>query len=130
MTEKQYTEHEATDAAVLMFVRRLHRLYPEAHKAVLTSLSDDIQWALRMADNRADKLRATDAADGTIRTFRDSARIDLAELTARLGHPDHNQQAVLAWTNEDEGHLWTEAEVEELIAISAADTARIDRERG
>jgi hypothetical protein len=36
MTEKQYTEHEATDAAVLMFVRRLHRLYPEAHKAVFT----------------------------------------------------------------------------------------------
>lgn len=53
------------------------------------------------------------------------ATIDLAELTARLGHPGHDQQAVLAWTNEDEGHLWTEAEIEELIEISAADTARI-----
>lgn len=54
--------------------------------------------------------------------------IDLVELTARLGHPDHDQQAVLAWTNEDEGHLWTEAEVEELIEISAADTERIAAE--
>lgn len=56
--------------------------------------------------------------------------IDIAELTARLGLPADKQYAVLAWTNELPGRLWTEAEVEDLIGIWQADTMRIDRERG
>ena len=55
---------------------------------------------------------------------------DLVELTSRLGLPAHEQGAVLAWTNELPERLWTEAEVEDLIGIWNADTARIDRERG
>lgn len=52
--------------------------------------------------------------------------VTLAELTARLGRPDSDQQAVLAWTNEERGRLWTEAEVAELTEIWAADVNRID----
>lgn len=40
--------------------------------------------------------------------------IDLPELTARLGLPAHEQSAVQAWSGEDYGHLWTEAEAAEL----------------
>lgn len=51
--------------------------------------------------------------------------IDIVELTARLGLPAHEQSAVLAWTNEQPDHEWTETEAEGLLDIWAADTERI-----
>jgi hypothetical protein len=54
--------------------------------------------------------------------------IDYIELTARLGLPDHEQSAVLAWTGESADHLWTEADAEDLAGMWAADTERIESE--
>jgi hypothetical protein len=54
--------------------------------------------------------------------------IDIVELTARLGLPESEQDTVLAWTNEQFGHEWTESEVAELLDIWAADTERIASE--
>jgi len=54
--------------------------------------------------------------------------IDYVELTARLGLPEHEQSAVLAWTGEDAGHEWTDTEAEELAGVWAADTERIRTE--
>lgn len=51
--------------------------------------------------------------------------IDIVELTARLGLPDHEQEAVLAWTGRDADWGWTTREVDELIEIWNADTARV-----
>lgn len=42
--------------------------------------------------------------------------IDLAEMTTRLGLDQHEQTAVQAFSGEDYGHMWTEAEAEELVA--------------
>jgi len=53
--------------------------------------------------------------------------IDIIELTARLGLPESEAHAVLAWTNEQPGHEWTESEVAELLDIWAADTERIEQ---
>jgi hypothetical protein len=58
------------------------------------------------------------------------ATIDYRELTARLGLPDHEQSAVLAWTNYGADHLYTEDEADEMIEMWHADVRRIDRERG
>lgn len=63
------TDAQATDEAVLMLTRRLHRLYPDAYKAVITSLSDGLRDALNLADNRADSLRHTDKREGVTRKF-------------------------------------------------------------
>lgn len=41
--------------------------------------------------------------------------IDLVEMTKRLGLPGEDQTAVQAFSGEDYGHMWTEAEAEELI---------------
>lgn len=41
--------------------------------------------------------------------------IDLVEMTERLGLPGEEQTAVQAFSGEDYGHMWTEAEAEELI---------------
>lgn len=49
--------------------------------------------------------------------------VTLAELTKRLGLPDHEQSAVGSWTGEGFGHVWTEAEAAELIEIWNADPA-------
>lgn len=54
--------------------------------------------------------------------------IDYIGLTERLGLPAHEQAAVLAWTGENTGHLWTEAEAAELAEVWAADTERITRD--
>lgn len=56
--------------------------------------------------------------------------IDYIELTARLGLPDHDQSAVLAWINRNADHLYTEDEADLMIEIWHADVRRIDRERG
>lgn len=69
MTEMEYTEAQATDEAIRMFVRRMRRLHTEAYDSVITSLSDEVRWALTMADNRADALRFADQRDSVIRTY-------------------------------------------------------------
>lgn len=56
----------------------------------------------------------------------DLKTIDLAELTRRLGEPDHNQAAVAAWTGEPDGTMWSEHEVAQLDIIRRADRARIE----
>jgi len=60
---------------------------------------------------------------GTIDT---EATMDVAELTARLGLPEHEQSAVLAWTGESADHIWTETDAVELADIWAADIERIE----
>jgi hypothetical protein len=65
----EYTEAQATDEALRMFVRRMRRLHTDAYNSVIVSLSDDVRWALTMADNRADALRATDQRDGIVRAY-------------------------------------------------------------
>jgi hypothetical protein len=66
MTKEQYyTEAQALDEAVLMFMRRMGRLHPTAYHQVLTTLPDGVREALTLADIRADKLRA----DGIARQF-------------------------------------------------------------
>lgn len=64
-----YTDQQATDEAVLLLVRKLHRLYPEAHAALLGKLPDGARWALVLADNRADQQRAADQRDGVTREY-------------------------------------------------------------
>lgn len=62
------------------------------------------------------------------KTYDTGTTIDYVELTARLGLPDCEQSAVLTWTGEDAGHLWTDGEADELADVWAADTQRIARE--
>ncbi len=50
--------------------------------------------------------------------------MDIADLTRYLGEPDHQQEAVFAWTGEtDRDKRWTEAEADELVEIWKADTS-------
>ena len=56
-------------------------------------------------------------------------RITLAELTARLGLPEHEQEAVFSWTGElDRNHTWWEAAVPDMIEAWKNDAERIERE--
>lgn len=55
--------------------------------------------------------------------------VNLAELTAILGQPEHDQQAVFSWTGEtDLNHVWTPDEVGDLTEAWKADTDRIASE--
>jgi hypothetical protein len=54
---------------------------------------------------------------------------DLADLTARLGLPAHEQEAVQSWTGEPCGKRWTEEEIIELIEAWRIDAERIAAER-
>lgn len=58
--------------------------------------------------------------------------VTLAELTSRLGLPDHDMSSVLAWTGAgtDPQHTWTESEAVELIAIWRNTAARSTVEDG
>ncbi len=51
--------------------------------------------------------------------------VDLAELTKRLGLPDHEQQAVLSFSGEEPGHIWTEDEADDLIQAWRLEGLRI-----
>lgn len=51
--------------------------------------------------------------------------VTLAELTRRLGLPEDRQDAVAAWVGDPWGTIWTEDDAAELVAIWAADQARI-----
>ena len=52
--------------------------------------------------------------------------LDIVALTAHLGQPEHDQQAVLAWTGEREGHTWSQVEAASLAIIWANDPAGSD----
>lgn len=65
----EYTTGQATDEAVLLLLRKLGRLYPDAHADLLAKLPDGAREALSLADVRADRLRATDQAAGITRTY-------------------------------------------------------------
>ena len=55
-------DSQATDEAVLLFVRKVRRLHPEAFADVMGRLNEGARWALQMAENRADSNR--DAVGG------------------------------------------------------------------
>lgn len=59
-----YTDQEATDEALLLFMRRLRREHPDAYRAVESSLSEGARDALDHAEHRADALRFADSAQG------------------------------------------------------------------
>lgn len=51
------TESQATDEALLLFIRKVRRLHPEAFADVIARLPEGARWALNMAENRADRVR-------------------------------------------------------------------------
>lgn len=56
---KTYTEAQALDEAVLLFVRKMRRLYTDAYTDVIRQLPDGAREALNMADVRADRTRVS-----------------------------------------------------------------------
>lgn len=66
-----YTDQQATDEAVLLLVRKLRRLHPEAYADLMARVPQGARDALNQADIRADKLRATDQRDGITREYAD-----------------------------------------------------------
>jgi ABC-type nitrate/sulfonate/bicarbonate transport system substrate-binding protein len=80
MTATPYTDAEATDEAVLIMLRKLRRLHPDAYAAVLGALSDGARDALTLADNRAERVRAIDDRNQVTRRFVTIAeRCDVSE---------------------------------------------------
>lgn len=67
--EIEYTDTQATDEALLLFVRKIRRLHPEAYADVLRRLPEGAPWALELAQQRAEKLRAADQGRGVTRTY-------------------------------------------------------------
>lgn len=70
MTET-YTDAQATDEAVLLLVRKLRRLYPDACDDLMDRLPEGAQQALHFADQRADTLREYDQRGGITREYVD-----------------------------------------------------------
>lgn len=58
----EMTNHEATDEALLLFIRKMRRLHPDAFGDIWAQLPEGAQTALRIAETRADVLR--DSAGG------------------------------------------------------------------
>lgn len=56
--------------------------------------------------------------------------VTLADLTTRLGLPDHEQSAVAAWTGDPYGTTWTEDEAEMFLEAWQVDQGRIARGEG
>lgn len=80
MTTKTYTDQQATDEALLLLTRKLHRLHPAAHTDLMSKLPEGARHALHQADLRADTLRAYDKRDGITREYRDW----MAEIDAQV----------------------------------------------
>jgi hypothetical protein len=62
---KVYTDSQATDEAVLLLIRKLGRLHPEAYADVIRKLPEGARFALTLAENRADMVRDGDKLNGT-----------------------------------------------------------------
>lgn len=69
MTATPFTDAQATDEAVLMLVRKLRRLHPEACADLMAKLPEGAREALHGAEMRADTLRAYDKRDGVARRY-------------------------------------------------------------
>ena len=69
MSEIIYTDAQATDEAILLFMRKVHRLHPDAYRDVIMKLPPLARDHLEAAERRADDVRATDLTDGTTRTY-------------------------------------------------------------
>lgn len=52
-----YTEAQATDEAVLLFVRKMRRMHPDAFADVWAKLPDGAKEAIGATERRADKER-------------------------------------------------------------------------
>lgn len=76
MSEIMYTDNQATDEALLLFLRKIHRLYPAAYADVITKLPDGAREALSTAELRADTLRSRDRESATTRTYPTAYEID------------------------------------------------------
>lgn len=70
-TTETYTDQQATDEAVLLLIRKLRRLHPDAHADLMAKLPEGARQALHFADLRADTLRAYDQRDGITREYVD-----------------------------------------------------------
>lgn len=66
---KIYTNSQATDEAVRLLIRKLHRLYPDAHADLIQRIPDGAREALHFADLRADNLMHADTRDGITREY-------------------------------------------------------------
>ena len=69
MIATPYTDEQATDEAIRLLTRKLHRLHPDVYADVLAKLPDGAREALNAADIRADRQRADDARDGVTRRY-------------------------------------------------------------
>lgn len=59
-----YTDHEATDEAVLLLVRKLRRLHPDTYKDLMNRIPEGARLALGSAERRAYLLREEDEKAG------------------------------------------------------------------
>lgn len=66
---KPYTDSEATDEALLLFIRKVRRLHPDAYASVLRQLPEGARTALTLAENRADMVRDADRKNGTAHRY-------------------------------------------------------------
>lgn len=58
MTKTEYfTEAQATDEAMLLFIRKMRRLQPEAFAAIWAKLPDGAKEAISASERRADRVR-------------------------------------------------------------------------
>lgn len=64
-----YSDSQGTDEAVLLLIRKLQRLHPEAAKDLWSRLPDGARDALHMAEIRADVLRDQREKSGTVYTW-------------------------------------------------------------
>lgn len=68
-TTHTYTDSQATDEAVLLLVRKLRRLRPQAYGDITARMPGWTREALHSAEMRADTLRAYDERDGIKREY-------------------------------------------------------------
>lgn len=69
MTNIEYTQTGATEEALRLFARKVHRLHPGAYADVIRLLPEGAREALQQAEMRADTLMHHDQRDGVTRTY-------------------------------------------------------------
>ncbi len=69
MPATPYSDAQATDEALLLFVRKVRRLHRSAFDDVIGKLPEGAREALNDAEMRADTLRAHDERDGVERRY-------------------------------------------------------------
>lgn len=66
---KLYTDHEATDEAVLLLIRKLGRKYPNVLASLMEQLPAGAETALALAEVRAERVRDEDLRNGVQREY-------------------------------------------------------------